>query len=405
MIATGKRVVAEDTTSVVNAIAHVEVFHDMAAVEAVWRRFEDSHDTLLTPYQRYDFQAAWQAHVGARENLRPFIAIAWGTDGRPLMLLPLGVRTENGVRIAHYLGGKHTSFNMPLWQRDFARNAVLDDVKLLLAGIQTHSEQIDVMNLLRQPGEWEGVINPLTLLPRQISANDCPVMHLDPKEPPASRVSNSFRRRLKTKERKLEPLPGYRYTIASDEAEIRRLLDAFFVIKRMRMAEQKRPDVFGEPGILEFIRQTASAKLPSGERAIEIHALECDEEVIGVFAGVGDKSRFSMMFNTYTMSPNAKYSPGLILVRNIIDHYAAKGCTSLDLGIGSDSYKRLFCKEDHMIYDSFIALNRRGSVAAMGMSSLARARRLVKQTPALMNLAQRLRNVFQRGNRQPKDIV
>jgi len=65
--------------------------------------------------------------------------------------------------------------------------------------------------------------------------------------------------------------------------------------------------------------------------------------VIAVYAGVADRHRFSMMFNTYTMSDNSRYSPGLILMRNIVDHYAARGYCALDLGsIGR--YKRQFCR-------------------------------------------------------------
>src|SRR5207237_183207 len=85
-----------------------------------------------------------------------------------------------------------------------------------------------------------------------------------------------------------------------------------------------------------------------GGRAIDIHALECDEEVIAMFAGVGDGYRFSMMFNTYTMSERSRYSPGLILMRNIMDHYAERGYGLLDLGIGSDDYKRQFRETDRL---------------------------------------------------------
>ncbi len=56
-----------------------------------------------------------------------------------------------------------------------------------------------------------------------------------------------------------------------------------------------------------------------------------------------------MMFNTYTLSENAKHSPGVILVRDIIDHYAAKNYVAFDLGIGADEYKRQFCKDDEPI--------------------------------------------------------
>jgi hypothetical protein len=163
-------------------------------------------------------------------------------------------------------------------------------------------------------------------------------------------------RRLKGKERKLQSLPGYRSHLASSEADITRLLDWFFRVKPLRMAEQKLPNVFADPGIEDFSPRRLHRAARGGRHAIDIHALECDEEVIAIFAGVADGHRFSMMFNTYTMSANSKYSPGLILMRDIIDHYAGQDYRALDLGIGSDDYKRLFCKGRRPIFDSFIPL-------------------------------------------------
>ena len=136
------------------------------------------------------------------------------------------------------------------------------------------------------------------------------------------------------------------------------------------------------------------SSLPDGGRAIEIHALESDDEVIALFAGVADGYRFSMMFNTYTLSESSRHSPGLILIRNIIDHYAERGYRTLDLGIGSDEYKKLFCKTGEPIFDCFVPLSPRGSVAAATMSTANRAKRLVKRSPTLSRLAQRLRYVF-----------
>jgi CelD/BcsL family acetyltransferase involved in cellulose biosynthesis len=217
---------------------------------------------------------------------------------------------------------------------------------------------------------------------------------MTPGTEPSSRISNSFRKRLKSKENKLKALPGYRYHIAGSEAEITRLLDWFFRVKPERMAAQKLPNVFSDPGVEDFIRGACLSALAGGGRAIYIHALECDEEIIAFFAGVADGHRFSMMFNTYTMSEHARFSPGLILMRNIIDHYAGKGYHALDLGIGSDDYKRLFCKSDEPVFDSFIALGPRGRLVAAAMSVLHRGKRLVKQNQALHRLAQRLRHAF-----------
>ena len=374
-------------------IARVEILNDMREAEHVWRSLEYPPQ-LATPYQRFDLQAAWQQHVGSQDNLRPFIVIAYDYDDRPVLLLPLVVKQHNGMRTATFLGGKHVTFNMPLWQHDFAASANKADLDLLLESIRATNE-VDVLALTRQPRHWMNVANPMSLLPNQASTNDCPLLVMIPGAPPADLISNSFRRRLKGKERKLQSLPGYRYCLARTEAEIRRMLDAFFTIKPQRMAEQKLPNVFADSGVEDFIRTACMAPVVGGGHAIDIHALECDDEVIAIFAGVADGNRFSMMFNTYTLSGNSKYSPGLILMRDIIDHYAGLGYKSFDLGIGSDDYKRLFCKSDEPIFDSFIPLTFRGKLAAVGMASIAHGKRVVKQNPALMHMAQIIRSAFQ----------
>ena len=74
--------------------------------------------------------------------------------------------------------------------------------------------------------------------------------------------------------------------------------------------------------------------------------------------------------------------------------HAERRYRALDLGIGSDEYKRLFCKGDEPIFDSFIPLTARGKIAAVGMSTVSRAKRLVKQNQMLLQVAQRLRRAF-----------
>jgi CelD/BcsL family acetyltransferase involved in cellulose biosynthesis len=372
-------------------IAGIEIIHDLAAAEATWRGLEQQ-TRCHTPYQRFDFLDPWQRQVGEREGLSPFIVIAHDSERRPLLLLPLALKHAYGMRCASFMGGKHATFNMALWDKDFAAGATRADLEPLISGIAARAEA-DVLALCQQPLRWRDLPNPMALLPHQRSVNGCPLLAMEPGAASTALISNSFRRRLKGKERKLQPLPGYRYHVATSDSEITRLLDWFFRVKPERMAEQKLPNVFAEPGVADFIR-TACMTPVDGGRVIDIHALECDEEVIAVYAGVADGHRFSMMFNTYTMSASSKYSPGLILLRDIIDHYAAQNYRAFDLGIGTDEYKRMFCKSDEPIFDSFIPLSARGKLAAGAMSAVHRAKRLVKHNPALLEIAQNLRGMF-----------
>lgn len=370
-------------------IAHVDILTDLGEAEPVWRAFEEPGH-LFTPYQRFDLLGSWQRSVGDRESARPFVVIARDAEQRPLALLPFAVRQGHGVRTGCFMGGKHTTFNMGLWNAEFAAQAVTADLDTLFASLR---DQVDVLALTQQPKRWHDQQNPFALLPQQSAINGCPMLVMEPGGPPASRISNSFRRRLKSKEKKLQALAGYRYHLATTDADVTRLLDWFFRVKPARMAEQKLPNVFAEAGVEQFIRSACLA--PRGEgRVIDIHALECNDEVIAIFAGVADGERFSMMFNTYTMSEHARYSPGLILMRYIIDRCGERGYRSLDLGIGSDDYKRMFCKGDEDIFDSFVPLTSRGRLAAMAMSSLNVGKRLVKQNQMLFDLARRLRQAF-----------
>ncbi len=369
-------------------VAHVDVIRDMARAESVWRACEASF-YLATPYQRFDLLDAWQRHVGPHEGFAPFIVIVRDRDGDPLLLLPFATRRENGANVARFLGGKHPTFNMGLWRRDFASDAVKDDLDAVLSAIATNG--VDVLALTQQPQKWSNVANPLLVYPSQLSPNECPLLKFKPNGKPEDNISTGFRRRLRSKERKLQTLPGFRYHIATSDEDIVRLLDVFFKIKPLRMAAQNLPNVFADPGVEGFIRAACLAKIPGGGRAITIHALECDQETIAIFAGVDGGDRFSMMFNTYTLSENAKHSPGVVLVRDIVDHYAVEKYVAFDLGIGSDDYKQQFCKDGEPIFDSFIALTARGKFAALGMSSLTHAKRIVKQNPALTQMAQRLR--------------
>jgi CelD/BcsL family acetyltransferase involved in cellulose biosynthesis len=373
-------------------IAEVNIVTDFGSAEHAWRALEMSGQ-LFTAYQRFDFLQCWHRDVGTRDDATPLIVIAYDTERRPLLLLPLTLTQTHGFGVASFMGGKHTTFNMALWNRDFAAMARRADLETVIGKLRQHGA-LDVLALSQQPLRWSDVTNPLASLAHQPSINDCPVLNMDTGAAPQALISNSLRRRLKSKERKLTTLAGYRHYVATEDADIARLLDWFFRVKPARMAQQRLPDVFAETGVADFIRNACLARRPDGGRLIDIHALECDEEIIALYAGVADGYRFSMMFNSYTLSDHSRYSPGLLLIRNIVDHYAARGYRALDLGVGSDSYKQLFCKREEMIFDSFIALGARGRIAALAMSLAARGKHLVKHNRALLWLADGLRKAL-----------
>ncbi|MHC1945651.1 GNAT family N-acetyltransferase [Bradyrhizobium sp. UFLA06-06] len=379
----------ESRTARATRIAAVDVVHDLDAAETIWRSLENSSHSI-TPFQRFDFLAPWQREVGERAGLSPFIVIARDGDGQARGLLPLALQTAFGVRRASFMGGEHATFNMGLWERGFASGATKADLHAFMAMLAKR-DKVDVLALRQQPAQWRGVQNPLALLPHEPLVLNCPMRTIEPGATAVNLVGN-LSRRMKLKQRKLLELTGYRYHVASADADIDRLLDWFFRVKSERLAERKQSNVFAEHAVEKFIRAACMTRLSHGGRVIEIHALECDEEVIAIFALAADGHRFSTMFNTYTLSGSAKFSPGLLLMQEIIHHFAGQHYRAFDFG--SHDYKRLFCKDDEPLFDSFIPLTRLGRQAAGVMSAVDRTKRLVEHHPKLRGVAQRLRKVL-----------
>lgn len=376
-------------------VATLEIARTMAAAEADWRELEHGV-AIMTPFQRFDFLNAWQRSIGEHEGREPLIVIARDEDHRPTFLLPLCVNRSGSVVKAQFLGGKHATFNMPIWRRDIVDTVSDADVAAIIQAIRDADPTIAIIELLRQPDEWRSIRNPFSRLQRQLSVNNCPILDLPPQADPTALVSASMRRRLKSKERKLQKLPGFRSYVAYTDAEIDRALEAFFRFKPARMAELNLPNVFAEPAVERFIRDGCHKELPGGGRAIQIHALACESEIIALYAGVADGERLSMMFNTYTTSENARHSPGLILIRNIIDHSARQNYRVIDLGVGDEDYKRLFCKTNQPLYDSFIAGNRSGALPTAVISWMSSVKRLIKTNTIARSLASRVRRLLPR---------
>jgi CelD/BcsL family acetyltransferase involved in cellulose biosynthesis len=143
--------------------------------------------------------------------------------------------------------------------------------------------------------------------------------------------------------------------------------------------------------VAQFVREASHRKLPDGRPLIELHALEGGGEVLALYGAVVDSYRFSAMFNTYTLSPHARHSPGLILLQHMIAACAQRGARSFDIGVGRAHYKSFFCKEPEPLFDNFLALTPRGRLAAPAFSGAFAAKRMIKSKPALWSAVQFLR--------------
>jgi CelD/BcsL family acetyltransferase involved in cellulose biosynthesis len=385
---------AADTAGV--DIAGIEVFDEIAAAAPAWDRL--AADAVATPFGRRDWIELWQRHIGAPAGQRPLIAVARDARGDPLFLLPLATRTGRLFTVARYFGGSHSQLNMGLWRRDIAAALTADDLNAAFASIAQQRE-IDLFILLNQPVLWDGRANPLVQLPNQSSPDDVFRVDFEGESGDAvikSRLKPTLRGLLKSKEKKLAKLAGYRYFRAAGADEVDRILAAFFSQKAAHLKSQGVRNAFAEPGVADLLRTACVEGLASGTPTIELHAIEGDGEVLAVMGGIVNAQRFSSMFNSYTLTEHARWSPGLILISHLMRTCADRGIASYDLGAGYASYKRWFCKTTDPLFDSVLSFSERGHVAAALCRTGLAGKRWIKTTGPLWAMVRAVRRVTPR---------
>jgi CelD/BcsL family acetyltransferase involved in cellulose biosynthesis len=257
--------------------------------------------------------------------------------------------------------------------------------------------ELDLLLLLNQPAAWNGLDNPIALLPHQRAADDTYRLTLTAAPDPAAvNISQNTRRRLRKKENQLARLPGYRYRRASTPDEVERFLSEFFVQKAAQLGAMGLDNAFAKPGIQAFVRAACRRGLDHDQPLIELHALETEDEVLALFAGLHDSQRFTLAFNSLTRGPHARHSPGLVLLQHLIVDCARRGFEAFDIGPGDARYKTYFCKECEAIIDSVLPLSARGRVAAPIIRAALAAKSRMKRSQFAWNALRRLKGSLNR---------
>ncbi|WP_342151442.1 GNAT family N-acetyltransferase [Methylorubrum sp. SB2] len=370
----------------------VEIFSDLPAAETAWRALEADPAALMTPYQRFDWVAAY-AGAGIAAETR--VLILRDEAGRPRLLIPLAVGRLGPLRVARVIGDRHANFHMPLFASREAAAMRPEELAeaLVRAGRQAG---IDAFRFTHQPRFWDGVPNPLSHR-GQPAPSDAYGLLLGPDAGATLKrvFSGDARKKVRAKERKLvEALGPVRHRVAATVAEVQAIQAAFYAQKAARFAALGVTDAYAEPAVRRFIT-AATAPVEGRGPAIEVHALETESgRVLATFGGAVDAHRFCGMWTSFDTDPElGRFSPGEILLHRLIGDQSARGRRALDLGVGEASYKAKTCDETIELVESVVPVSAAGHLFAVAAGSAVRLKHRIKRSPRLFAVAQRLRKL------------
>ncbi|MES1199332.1 MAG: GNAT family N-acetyltransferase [Pseudomonadota bacterium] len=317
---------------------HVRTSFDIADFAREWPRINDASAAAFHVFQARDYLEEWNRTIGrARAARLCYVRVA--DDLGPIMLFALAIERRRGVRIASFPDGGVADYNAPIL---FPRAPMLQPrvVFQLWRKLASLLPSFDAALLDKVPESVDRVSNPLRYLAQDEYEEAGHVLYLD------GTWDNFVATRLhrakdsRRKRRRLAEMGDLRFVIAESAAERVRILDALIAQKTRRYLETRGVDGFDRPGYRTYFHAISERFGPSGEA--HLAALELNGEIIAAHWGIVRADRFYCLMLSHGEGPSAQYSPGRLLVEDLIAWCYAQKIPVFDLGVGDGAWKDRF---------------------------------------------------------------
>lgn len=367
----------------------ISVHHRLDDVRSVWERLQLPSQSSL--HQSIQWCQAWYDTHGDQP-----LFVLGSENGRHRFLLPLGIRSRNGIKIARFPGRSFNNINTGLFDADFhpTETQQAEWVEQVGRALRGHA---DLLLMEAMPKEWRGILHPLHTLPAVEHINHSfQLPLLGNFEETLSQV-NTKRRRKKFRQqtRRIEELGGYEvYSPASSEDQ-HTLLELFFQQKRERFRSHGLPDVFGDSQTQHFFHALLDAPCQANHYPLRLSSIRLKaggERSIAAICGLSRKGDHVIcQFGSIDESRVPETSPGELLFWHMIERSCEDGAKIFDFGLGDQLYKRSWCPIETIHYDYIIPISQLGRMAALAKRMQVQLKSSLKKNPVIYRLLQRLR--------------
>ena len=368
----------------------------MESLGADWRNFESR--AIGTLYQTYIWCKAWLETVGQTRDVEACIVVLRDGHEQIHAILPLQRRRAWSITVLEWLGSPHASYGCGLYSPAFfpLAHGWMDANWPLVIQAAGHC---DIVHLRDMPLALEGDSNPLAGLFNLRAPNRSYAMRLSPGFEAMCRAKRSSddRRSARKKEAGLAKIGLLEFSLPGSKAELHNLLDTMFAQQERRLAERGVHGVFG-PDEQRFIHRIAELQ-DEANPVLAPYNLKCNGKPLAIMLGGIHGGTYWALVSSLASGASRKYSPGDLALRKTIEACCLRGLNNLDFSAGSNRYKESWADDTIQLFNHISARSLAGFAVTTVIAARLALKRIVKETPALMALANTIRRGL-RGSRQ-----
>lgn len=370
----------------------VTLYDSFDKAKLVWQAFEKESDCYA--FQNYNWLKTWYDSVGVYSKLKVCIVLVEYPAGEPLMLLPLGVGHKHSVSSLLWLGGTISDYHAPLLRRDCSEKLTKQIFSQLWTDIQSVLPPFDIIWFEKIPEFVIAQRNPFLYLSCTRNASNAHHSHLIGTFENFLNVNRSKKSisTEKRKQRKLKKQGNISFKIVKNDQEIKHFLDEMIVQKSRSYTEMGVPVLFNKPGYRDFFKTMTEKHIHDG--FVHMSALTLNGRILAVHWGLLYKKRFYHLFPSYEKSELTKFSPGNLLLWNLLEWCIENKIDIYDFTAGDESYKNHWSDTELKLYDYYHSKSLFGLLYISPLRFLRVIKRKIKHSPFFWRVSKWVRARF-----------
>lgn len=336
------------------------VSDNLADFADVWPRSDNLRTAKCFAFQCADILEVWIETIGLAKNSKNhFIAIL--DKGSPIMLLCLGIELQHGIRILKFLDGGVCDYNCPiLYPR--ALNLNQEIVSVLWTELRRVLPSFDVAIFDKMPSEISGISNPLMNLGTMKYPQSGYLASISGNWEEFAKTRLSNRQDSRRQLRKLSELGEVEFAVAETKPQYDEMFAAMVSQKSRKYLETRGANGFDRPGYRRYFAEVTNRLAVSGP--VHLSGLKLNNEVIAAHWGLIADKRFYFLMPSYD-SRWSRYSPGRLLMEDLIRWCFEHSINFFDFGIGDEPYKLKFCDRVIPLYECVLPVTIKGHAYAI----------------------------------------
>jgi len=325
-------------------------------LKILWESFEDK--SVLYVYQTFTWCKHWYDTVGIPNNYLLHILIISDDEGNNLMLLPF-VRKKNITWRIEWIGSFQFDYNSPLC----SKNHLLSEGEFnsLWVEMVHHFKKMNISycHLKNQPEFIESLDNPffLYLDSYHLHKSNCIDFKIE-----ADYFSKLSLKKIladsKRQKKRLNEIGDLSIIFAENHESYKNRVSTMIEQKVNQYSVLKTKNLLATNSVKSFYLDAYDNKI----QQIQLSCLKLGGKIIATHWGAIFRNRFYYLMPSFDREEFAKFSPGKILLEELIHISIDNKLDFFDFTIGGENYKKDWCNSGISLSNSAIPITLIGCI-------------------------------------------